>query len=61
MFATLLFWPLLVAPTMQEPASRPQQPTHVPTPIHWHQDLAEAQAASKKDGRPVLAYFTFDT
>lgn len=61
MLAPLWLWPLLVSPILQEPASKPRQPTHVPTPIRWHRDLAEAQAASKKDGKPVLAYFTFET
>ena len=29
--------------------------------IQWVHTLEEAQALSAKDGRPVIAYFTFDT
>jgi hypothetical protein len=29
--------------------------------IEWGNDLEKALAQSKKDGRPVLAYFTFET
>ena len=29
--------------------------------IHWEKDLDRAWALSAKDGRPVLAYFTFET
>jgi len=29
--------------------------------IHWDADLATAKALSAKDGRPVIAYFTFET
>ncbi len=29
--------------------------------ITWEPDLAAAQAAQQKDGKPVLAYFTFET
>jgi len=61
MLATLIVASLLLPLTPQQAESRPTQPTKVPTPIRWHADLAAAQAASKKDGRPVLAYFTFDT
>ncbi|MEZ5990569.1 MAG: hypothetical protein R3F30_15945 [Planctomycetota bacterium] len=48
------------------PASRPAgeevyQPTKVPTPIRWERSLEAAHARSKVDGKPVVAYFTFDT
>ena len=29
--------------------------------ISWQHDLERALAQSAKDGRPVIAYFTFDT
>jgi len=29
--------------------------------IEWEKDLPAARAAAKEDGRPVLAYFTFET
>jgi hypothetical protein len=29
--------------------------------IEWAKDLDEAKAQSIKSGRPMLAYFTFDT
>ncbi len=29
--------------------------------ITWQPDLAAAKAAQAKDGKPVLAYFTFET
>lgn len=29
--------------------------------IQWERDLATAKARSAKDGRPVIAYFTFET
>lgn len=29
--------------------------------IAWAKDLDDAKAKSKKTGKPVLAYFTFDT
>ena len=29
--------------------------------IEWAQDLADAKARSKTSGKPLLAYFTFDT
>jgi len=29
--------------------------------IEWAQDLESAKAQSAKDGRPVIAYFTFET
>ncbi len=32
-----------------------------PTEIVWEPDLATAQARAAETGRPVLAYFTFDT
>jgi hypothetical protein len=39
-----------------------QKPDSVATPgLEWARDLAAAQAAAKEDGKPVLAYFTFET
>jgi hypothetical protein len=32
-----------------------------PTALVWSRDLAAAEAAQKDDGKPVLAYFTFET
>ena len=29
--------------------------------FEWAKDLETAKAQSKKDGRPVVLYFTFDT
>ena len=29
--------------------------------IEWAKDLETAMAQSKKDGRPVITYWTFDT
>ena len=31
------------------------------TGIQWEPDLATALAKSKDDGRPAIAFFTFDT
>ena len=32
-----------------------------PGGIEWMHDLGKALALAKEDGRPVLAYFTFET
>ena len=32
-----------------------------PAAIEWSPDLKTAFERSKEDGRPVIAYFTFDT
>jgi len=61
MIAACAYVSFLLPLAFQDPWTPPKQPTHVPTPIRWHADLESAQAASKKDGRPVLAYFTFET
>lgn len=61
MIAASIVLSFLLPLAFQEAGTPSQQPTHVPTPIRWHADLASAQAASRKDGRPVLAYFTFET
>jgi hypothetical protein len=36
-------------------------PAQDPPTLTWSRDLAAAQAAQKADGKPVLAYFTFET
>ena len=39
-----------------------QKPDSVSTPgLTWEKDLAAAHAAAKADGKPVVAYFTFET
>lgn len=39
-----------------------QKPASVETPgLVWEADLAAAHAASARDGKPVVAYFTFET
>jgi len=39
-----------------------QKPDTVTTPgLAWEKDLAAAHAAAKADGKPVVAYFTFET
>lgn len=39
-----------------------QKPESVATPgLAWARDLADAHASSAKDGKPVVAYFTFET
>ena len=38
-----------------------QKPDKIETPgMTWHKDLAAAHAASAEDGKPVLAYFTYE-
>lgn len=32
-----------------------------PEPFRWEPDLATATAESKETGRPIAAYFTFET
>jgi len=39
---------------------QPEPPTHDAEGIAWLHDLDEAMALSKVDGRPVIAYFTFN-
>ena len=34
---------------------------HAATDIHWEKDLDSAWHAAGESGRPVIAYFTFDT
>jgi hypothetical protein len=36
-------------------------PQDAPATIAWEPDLATALAKSKSDGKPAIAYFTFDT
>jgi len=39
-----------------------QKPADVATPgMTWEADLAAAHAAAAQDGKPVVAYFTFET
>ncbi|MEZ5966801.1 MAG: hypothetical protein R3F56_23380 [Planctomycetota bacterium] len=39
-----------------------QKPAAVATPgLVWETDLAAAHAAAARDGKPVVAYFTFET
>ena len=39
-----------------------QKPESVSTPgLTWAQNLAAAHAESARDGKPVVAYFTFET
>jgi len=47
-------------PAPPPPAADRALPRH-PGKIAWERDLASAQEAAAKDGRPVLAYFTFET
>lgn len=50
----------LVAAT--SPLTGAQKPAGVSTPgLEWQVDLAAAHAASARDGKPVVAYFTFET
>ncbi len=49
---------LLVTPAVR--SQQEQEPAR-PDAIHWEPDLATAKARAAKDGKPVLAYFTFDT
>lgn len=34
---------------------------HLTGPFKWEKNLKKAFKQSKKDGRPVIAYFTYDT
>ncbi|MCC6670590.1 MAG: hypothetical protein IT458_05995 [Planctomycetes bacterium] len=57
MARTLLLHPLVLAGVLAA-----QKPETVQTPgIEWARDLDAALAASRADGRPVIAYFTFET
>jgi hypothetical protein len=36
------------------------QETQAPEAIRWEADLAAAQKAAREDGKPVLAFLTYD-
>ena len=48
------------APAPAPPPADRALPLH-PGGIAWERDLDAAKAAAAKDGKPVVAYFTFDT
>jgi len=49
---SLAAWLLLIAESAAQEA---------PAALVWTRDFAAAQAAQAADGKPVLAYFTFET
>ncbi len=53
---------VVAAFAVAEDDATPRRATpHHPGGIAWDESLAVAQAAAAEDGRPVIAYFTFDT
>jgi hypothetical protein len=53
-------FPFVLVPVLTQVSLMAQEPA-AKTAIRWETDLAAAQAAAREDGKPVLAYFTFET
>ena len=52
--------PIVLVPVLTPLPLTAQEPADTEA-IRWEADLAAAQAAAREDGKPVLAYFTFET
>ncbi len=61
-FATVATFASALAGAFATDGLRAQKPEATKTPgMTWHENLAAAHAASANDGKPVVAYFTFET
>ncbi len=45
---------------LQDPGPSVPKP-ELPPPFAWEQDLATAHKRARETGKPVIAYFTFET
>ena len=61
MMRTQMTTALVAALVLGTPAPAQQAAEAATGKIAWQHDLEQALAQSGKDGRPVIAYFTFDT
>lgn len=61
LWKSLLIAAALVPITGHTSAQQARAHATPPQALAWCKDLADAHARSAADGRPVLAYFTFDT